>query len=62
VSDDKRLDVPVLGHDELAGQGASTNSVDPAVQRDHLRDRGAGSADDDLFAVLDAVDDPREVR
>jgi len=31
------------------------------IQRDHLGDRFAGAADDDLFAVLDALDDPREV-
>jgi hypothetical protein len=53
--------VPVRGHGELAGKGASANSLDPAVQRDHLCDRGAGSADDDLFTVLNTVNDPREV-
>ncbi|GIF41030.1 hypothetical protein Axi01nite_53410 [Actinoplanes xinjiangensis] len=54
--------VPVVCYDELTGEGASTDPVDPAVERDHLGDGCAGPADDDLFAVLDAVDDPREVR
>ena len=40
---------------------AAPGPVDPAVQRDNLGDRIARTADDDLFAVLDPLDDPRQV-
>jgi hypothetical protein len=36
-------------------------ALDPARQRDHLGDRVAGPADDDLLAVLHPLDDLRQV-
>src|SRR6185369_4468220 len=53
--------IPVVGHDELAGERPAGGAPGPRMERNDLGDRRSGPADDDLFAALDPVDDPGQV-
>jgi hypothetical protein len=49
--------VPVIREDERAAQLPAPGPIHGTAQRDDLGDRRTGSADDDLLALFDSVDD-----